>query len=179
VNFYSLEPPLALALSLGWTNDTETANTLSSFYSIIAYTICLRDLFNIQGLGEHEKGPTYVFRGLVCYYGLHYVSIFQEFNQNDGKPVQFLLFDDKNVRFLGDWSAVKRECVKARYQPVLLLYEMETNSSHEMRGKSLNKDFDRYSTQSNINHNNTEAVSRPVTMPATRSSDGESKYEVM
>ena len=47
------------------------------------------------------KGPSYVFRGLVCYYGLHYVSIFQEHHQDEDKPVQFLLFDDNNVRLIG------------------------------------------------------------------------------
>ena len=53
------------------------------------------------GLGHDEKGPSYVFRGLVCYYGLHYVSIFQEHQQDEAKPVQFLLFDDHNVRLIG------------------------------------------------------------------------------
>ena len=49
VFFYSLEPPLALALSVGWTNESELADVLHSFYAIIPYTIYLKDLFNIEG----------------------------------------------------------------------------------------------------------------------------------
>jgi hypothetical protein len=65
-----------------------------------------------------------VFRGLVCYYGLHYISIFQESVQEEN-TVRFLLFDDHNIRVLGNWESVKLECFKAHYQPVLLLYEIE------------------------------------------------------
>jgi hypothetical protein len=34
-------------------------------------------------------------------------------------------------RCLGNWNAVKAECVKANYQPVLLLYELENPLSDE------------------------------------------------
>ncbi|KAJ1420037.1 hypothetical protein B484DRAFT_453237 [Ochromonadaceae sp. CCMP2298] len=43
-----------------------------------------------------------------------------------GDGGDFLLFDDQHVRRVGNWGAVKRECVKAHYQPVLLLYELES-----------------------------------------------------
>lgn len=69
-----------------------------------------------------ENNPSYVFRGLVCYYGKHYVSIFQGI---DGGHDNFLLFDDHTIKTIGDWDAVKAKCVKSHYQPVLLLYELE------------------------------------------------------
>lgn len=69
-----------------------------------------------------ESNPSYVFRGLVCYYGLHYVSIFQGL---EGGHDNFLLFDDHTIKPIGDWDAVKAKCVKSHYQPVLLLYELE------------------------------------------------------
>jgi hypothetical protein len=65
----------------------------------------------------------YVFRGFVCYYGSHYVSIFQE--RLKGGEVHFLLFDDQKIRPLGGWEAVKKECIKSCYQPVILLYELK------------------------------------------------------
>lgn len=34
------------------------------------------------------------------------------------------MFDDAKIREIGDWNDVKVECVKSRYQPVLLLYEL-------------------------------------------------------
>jgi len=64
--------------------------------------------------------PAYVFRGLVCYYGAHYVSIFQ-----GSEAGAYLLFDDYTVKSIGDWEAVKFKCVRSMYQPVLLLYELE------------------------------------------------------
>lgn len=67
--------------------------------------------------------PSYVFRGLVCYYGQHYVSIFQ--SREVGR-YEYLLFDDHNIKTIGDWEAVKQKCVMSCYQPVLLLYELES-----------------------------------------------------
>lgn len=174
----------------GWTSSAESPATLQDFFDIIAYTIKLSDLFQVQGSStpagtatataapapastasygstssaatakgtssmQHtsntsrthvhggvgkgaraqsptweewispevsENNPSYVFRGLVCYYGKHYVSIFQGM---DGGHDNFLLFDDHTIKPIGDWNAVKDKCVKSHYQPVLLLYELE------------------------------------------------------
>ena len=152
VTLFALEPPMALAMSIGWTSTRESAANLKSFLSLMSYTIQLSDLFDLSlqsdyndardGLhnsnnspadygtwkdndgdtidgsvhsdqcsypieGEEMKSgycspsqhsyspdedganpfpapqrndtisPSYVFRGFVCYYGLHYVSVFQ------------------------------------------------------------------------------------------------------
>ena len=149
VRLYALEPPMALAISIGWTHSRETAETLNAFLSLVSYTIELGDLFDLSKQGEYNenrsaflpkcgplksdsptdtsetvdhtscddvadtdcddnnphshaddenrrisephfqylktvkkvnrdmKSPSYVFRGFVCYYGLHYISIFQ------------------------------------------------------------------------------------------------------
>jgi hypothetical protein len=133
VHFFSLEPPLALALSVGWGAATEEARTLRDFYSLISYQISLSDLFNTDSVSSGSVegcGPSYTFRGLVCYYGLHYVSIFQDLSVERGEESRFLLFDDQKIRPLGDWEAVKLECIKSRYQPVLLLYELDKASSY-------------------------------------------------
>ena len=224
---YCLEAPLAIALSVGWTQTRESAQVLQQFLSMISLSISLNDLFIVDAAstpkapsaltgasgggigprgagrsftasatlnadaklpveltasrgggggtmgssrdigtdsgsgssssemsalhstismrGKQRRGPSYVFRGLVCYYGLHYVSIFQQFSnaattsstasssagpalqQSELEVVeqQYLLFDDQNIRVIGDWAAVQELCVKALYQPVLLLYELE------------------------------------------------------
>lgn len=148
VKLYALEPPMALAISIGWTQTRESVETLSAFLSLVSYTIELGDLFDLSkqsaynqnrsvflpkceplktdgttdssgsadpsngddddtDCGEKDsdsnsddenrrlsephfqylktvkkvnrdmKSPSYVFRGFVCYYGLHYISIFQ------------------------------------------------------------------------------------------------------
>jgi hypothetical protein len=148
VKLYTLEPSLSLAISVGWTTPTESRETLHSFLSLMSYTINLSDLFdmnstqntskfygdfklnksddhiNIENEDTNKKSsPRYVFRGFVCYYGLHYISIFQEHSL--GEEVNFLLFDDTRIRRLGGWEDVKSECLRSLYQPVLLLYELE------------------------------------------------------
>jgi hypothetical protein len=118
-----LEAPLALAISPNWSCDYETPEKLSSFYKLISSSIQLKDLFRCTDSrsSSSNSGPTrYLFRGMVCYYGLHYVSIFHE-SENSSN---YLLFDDCTIRNLGDWPNVVETSIKARYQPVLLLYEL-------------------------------------------------------
>jgi hypothetical protein len=129
----------------GWTQAKEPQQTLADFYNLIAYSIQLSDLFQLHQLDPEENhnlsthgsthgnsahgssthgdahNPSYVFRGLVCYYGMHYVSIFQ--SRSVG-VYEYLLFDDTTIKNIGDWEAVKAKCVKSCYQPVLLLYEL-------------------------------------------------------
>ena len=63
------------------------------------------DLTSLASLSLTSAGPSYVFRGFVGYYGLHYISVFQDrTNAEDG---QFLLFDDTTVRSLGGWEQVR------------------------------------------------------------------------
>ena len=84
---------------------------------------------------------------MVCYYGLHYVSIFHSIIKKDFKTTSintnsntanneannnssngdgdYLLFDDETISNIGNWDAVKIKCIKSCYQPVLLLYELE------------------------------------------------------
>jgi hypothetical protein len=44
---------------------------------------------------------------------------------------EYLLFDDLSIKPIGDWEAVKAKCVRSCYQPVLLLYELETTAGSE------------------------------------------------
>lgn len=165
---------LNCTLITGWMQDREAPETLADFYSLIAYSLKLSDLFQLHGqhaaaaaavTSTHPPGgtsasasvaspscpapsattqataaataaaavreggaanPSYVFRGLICYYGKHYVSIFQ--SRKVGM-YEYLLFDDQTIKVIGDWEAVKDKCVKSCYQPVLLLYELETTAT--------------------------------------------------
>mmetsp|Transcript_95757 Transcript_95757/g.187994 ORF Transcript_95757/g.187994 Transcript_95757/m.187994 type:complete len:683 (+) Transcript_95757:92-2140(+) len=48
VHQFSLDPPLAIAISIGWMQDRESAQTLTDFYNLITYSIRLSDIFQIQ-----------------------------------------------------------------------------------------------------------------------------------
>lgn len=72
-------------------------------------------------LTKMPEGPSYGLQGMICYYGLHYVSIFLDHKEDN----MFLLFDDQRVRPIGNWADVISLCVRSLYQPVLLIYELE------------------------------------------------------
>lgn len=119
-------PPLVLAIAVTWSSASETSETLEQFISVLSPRICLSDIFSME-----EKIPKvyYTFRGLICYYGLHYVSIFQDVPQSAAtsslrSPTEFLLLDDSRIRSLGQWANVVDEVVRSRYQPVLIIYEI-------------------------------------------------------
>eukprot|EP00605_Chrysophyceae_sp_TOSAG23-4_P000083 GSChrysophyteH1.ASY1.ANO1.85.1 assembled CDS len=129
VRLICLDPPLALAISPSWSSNNVSADVLGNFYKLISKNLYLNEVFftpvdDVSTSGSStdtvNNGPVYLFRGMVCYYGLHYVSIFQE-NEDVNN---YLLFDDQRVRHIGDFAEVVETAVKARYQPVLLLYEM-------------------------------------------------------
>ena len=81
---------------------------------------------------KRNEESIYCLRGMVCYYGLHFVSIFQA-GEGDGEDgyAQYLLFDDSHIRVIGNWLDVVEEAVKARYQPVLLLFEQKSVTEQE------------------------------------------------
>eukprot|EP01031_Cornospumella_fuschlensis_P027135 gene27135-32779_t len=161
VFFFTLEPPLALALSLSWPSTSkQEKDNLTCLYDMIAMRLYLHDIFsddihaNAQQSdttnGARREGPSYMFRGLVCYYGLHYVSIFhilQNDSRTPGSPKRpdemvYYLFDDYKVKSIGStWEDVIRFCISNCYQPVLLLYELEKSTF-------VSEDMVRYDTKS-------------------------------
>jgi hypothetical protein len=150
---YSLEYPLALSCSFSWLDEMANIDSIRQFMELIPSTLYLYDIYNNkieqevdrklpsywrtntshpiyveqnkdelnQKLLQFIDGPSYALQGLVCYYGKHYVSIFQA----HGNEESFILFDDHRIRLIGSWIDVIEECVKSRYQPVLLFYELE------------------------------------------------------
>ena len=71
-----------------------------------------------SGLSGVRGETRHLFRGMICYYGLHYVAFF--LNRTDGS---WLMFDDHVVRPLGRWEEVKERCLQGKWQPVMVFYE--------------------------------------------------------
>mmetsp|Transcript_159906 Transcript_159906/g.298249 ORF Transcript_159906/g.298249 Transcript_159906/m.298249 type:complete len:679 (+) Transcript_159906:162-2198(+) len=63
--------------------------------------------------------PRYVFRGLICYYGMHYIAFFWCWNRQ-----KWVLFDDTKVREEKDWSSVVSIIIGGQYVPTVLFYEL-------------------------------------------------------
>ena len=147
VRLHCLEAPAALYVSMTWGCAQEAPVLIQAFMDAVPLNFGMSDLFEssekqkrsrqssgkgfwskIAGLRSSKRRglePIYCLRGMVCYYGKHFVSIFQADTDDQG-AAQFLLFDDSRVRIIGNWVNVKSEAVKAHYQPVLLLFELKT-----------------------------------------------------
>jgi hypothetical protein len=88
-------------------------------------SVDLGKVFTIPATDMENGRPTYRFCGVICYYGLHYVSLFARRCQNKKSQNygQWLLFDDARIHALSNWNAVKAFCVKAHYQPTVVWFE--------------------------------------------------------
>lgn len=85
--------------------------------------------------------------GLVTYYGKHYCTFF--YNTQLGS---WLYLDDANVKEIGNcWSYVVDKCIKASFQPLMLLYS-SANSSNSINTNQAPKAV--YQVPSNIKNNN-------------------------
>lgn len=68
--------------------------------------------------GHATSGNVYRLRGLVCYYGKHWVAFMASESRRS-----WLLFDDDAVGDVGSWAKVVDRVVRSRYQPTLLFFE--------------------------------------------------------
>lgn len=72
-----------------------------------------------------EASSLYSFRGLVCYYGRHYVGFFasRSLDEDGVERERWFLFDDTRVKLVGTWGDVRLRVERGGYQPTLLFYE--------------------------------------------------------
>ncbi|CAH0477979.1 unnamed protein product [Peronospora belbahrii] len=72
-----------------------------------------------------EVSSLYLFRGLVCYYGRHYVGFFASRSVDEAgvERERWFLFDDTRVKLVGTWADVRLRVERGGYQPTLLFYE--------------------------------------------------------
>uniref|UniRef100_K3WCM2 USP domain-containing protein n=1 Tax=Globisporangium ultimum (strain ATCC 200006 / CBS 805.95 / DAOM BR144) TaxID=431595 RepID=K3WCM2_GLOUD len=81
-------------------------------------------LGNIFRLDNSTASSDYSFRGMVCYYGRHYVGFFASRSVEDGvEKERWYLFDDTRVKLVGTWADVRSRVERGGYQPTLLFYE--------------------------------------------------------
>ncbi|ETW04709.1 hypothetical protein, variant [Aphanomyces invadans] len=113
--------PIVFAVSIVWPSTTVGGTELKAFGNIIPHELDLGQIFHLGGdaadLAKEEA--IYVFRGMVCYYGLHYVSFFQS---QSGRN-EWYLFDDVQVHRIGTWEEVRRRIERGCYQPTILYWE--------------------------------------------------------
>jgi hypothetical protein len=77
---WCLAAPAVLALCVSWESASEEQHTIERFLGLMNGRISLGDVYHPDSLpsgggSEGADGTTYLFRGFVCFYGRHYVSI--------------------------------------------------------------------------------------------------------
>ncbi|RLN97375.1 hypothetical protein BBJ28_00018350 [Nothophytophthora sp. Chile5] len=119
--------PMVFAVSILWATTSATKEQVQGVLANISDRVDLAKCFDAAGPVIRFKNgglrTTYRLRGFVCYYGRHYVALFYSTAHK-----MWLLFDDSRVLEIGTWNNVVAEyvdgCLKGRFQPVLLFYEL-------------------------------------------------------
>lgn len=112
-------PPKVLTVGLSWSSISIDAIELKVFMNVLSETFDICKVFPLVEYDGVEAELVYQLKGMVCFYGLHYVSIMYA-----SQSQSWYVFDDVNVLSIGQsWEQVIERVVKGRLQPTLLFYE--------------------------------------------------------
>ncbi|RMX64182.1 hypothetical protein DD238_006407 [Peronospora effusa] len=129
--------PMVFTMSILWATQNASKEQVQGVLRNIEDRMDLAKCFDAAGPVIRFKNggvrTTYRLRGFVCYYGRHYVALFYSTAHE-----MWLLFDDSRVLEIGTWSNVVLECLKGRFQPVLLFYELPDQRKDSSVGIFLN-----------------------------------------
>lgn len=124
--------PMVFAISIIWSSDQVTKSEVRSWMDLLSSQSASKtkgssqslDLGKIFRLDQSQTSSDYSFRGMVCYYGRHYVGFFASHTVEDGVTYErWFLFDDTRVKRVGTWEDVRSRVERGGYQPTLLFYE--------------------------------------------------------
>ncbi|KAF1781303.1 Ubiquitin specific protease domain [Phytophthora cactorum] len=124
--------PMVFSISIIWSSSHVNKTDIKDWMQLLS-TQCQADEESQQALdlgrifrldNSAEVSSVYSFRGLVCYYGRHYVGFFSSRLNEDGvEKERWFLFDDTRVKLVGTWADVRLRIERGGYQPTLLFYE--------------------------------------------------------
>lgn len=130
--------PLVFVVSLVWPSATPPKESLWQTLSTIRPLVSMDQMFRTEigstfSAAQQPRGsvadatlPTakvlkesYFFRGMICFYGCHYVSFFWSWPK-----MKWILFDDTRLKEEEDWSSVVQIIMAGQYVPTVLFYEL-------------------------------------------------------
>lgn len=142
---WMLTLPMVFAVSVAWASDRADKRDVRAWMELLsaqsrpgthpssagaAYnpqTLHLDRVFHLDDTSA--AAAAYAFRGMVCYYGRHYVGFFAsrstavESGATGQDQERWYLFDDTRVQLVGAWADVRLRVERGGYQPTLLFYE--------------------------------------------------------
>lgn len=115
-----LSMPEVFTMMCVWSGEIQDRKEIQEFFEVIPRELHLDEFLRVQADASQAARTTsaYRLRGMVCFYGRHYVAIFYS-----SQSQSFIMFDDRRVTHLGDWSAVVDRCCRGKLQPTVLFYE--------------------------------------------------------
>jgi len=133
--------PHVFIVSLAWPSSNPGREAIWLVIQMIRPTLRMEEIFRTDLSAKGEQFPSassaasasltagvdagYVFRGLICYYGMHYIALFWCFSRK-----RWILFDDTCVKEKQDWNSVVNLIMTGLYVPTLVFYEcLEEDSS--------------------------------------------------
>lgn len=106
--------PEVLTIGIVWNTESPSAREIEEILQLVDQEFQISNLFT-----RVIQSCTYRLRGIVSYYGHHYVAFFC-----NPQTLEWITFDDKTVKRVGNqWKHVIEKCGKGRLQPLLLWYE--------------------------------------------------------
>ncbi|KDO34017.1 hypothetical protein SPRG_01291 [Saprolegnia parasitica CBS 223.65] len=164
VERWLLKLPIVFAISIVWPSNSVGGRELKAFANVIPHALDLSHVFQLGGDAAEapKEDAQYVFRGMVCYYGQHYVSFFR--SQSGDRA--WYLFDDKTVRTVGTWHDVRQRIERGCYQPTILFWEKETLKYEELESLADVVHHRKSSLDADVRSPVSSPGSRP-TLPAT------------
>jgi len=129
--------PSVITLGLVWMTANPGSAGIAELLDCIDPFIYPHRLFDSSGVVPEPTPPRVAqLRGMICYYGRHYVACFYSEEQR-----QWLSFDDIRVHSVGaEWSDAVAHCSKSRYQPLLLFYQTLDSAIPMPRGRGRSDD---------------------------------------
>ncbi|TMW65331.1 hypothetical protein Poli38472_007973 [Pythium oligandrum] len=133
-----LQLPMVFAISIIWSSDHVQKNDVKAWMELLSsqnsrakknqddelQTLDLGRIFRLDTKPDEQAASDYNFRGMVCYYGRHYVGFFKSRSVENGvSGERWFLFDDTRVKPVGNWDEVRSRIERGVYQPTLLFYE--------------------------------------------------------
>ncbi|GAB9474923.1 Inactive ubiquitin carboxyl-terminal hydrolase [Globisporangium polare] len=128
--------PMVFAVSVIWSSDHVNKGEVKAWMDLLSsqsgppakrggvggqQTLHLGKIFHLD---NKSVASDYSFRGMVCYYGRHYVGFFASRSIIEGvEQERWYLFDDTRVKLVGTWADVRSRVERGGYQPTLLFYE--------------------------------------------------------
>ena len=128
-------PPPVLSLGFVWPSTTPASATSRAFVDSLDLMLDVNQLFPSDSpasaagdgaaAGEgREGGSVYVLRGIICFYGRHYVLFFMDRDKHhtDHHAKKWWFFDDSAVRPVGPWDALQPFIKQNSFHPTILFY---------------------------------------------------------